>query len=275
MRHAELPVLCQVSQVSLETTGPKWAAIVIPSCERFFYRIDSGAWVVSTAFNMRNKVVAALLACWIPAGVLPAQTAHDSTRFEKEIAAFEAADRKNPPPPNGILFIGSSSIRLWKTLEQDFPGQPVINRGFGGSHIIDAVHFMDRVVVPYRPRLVVLYAGGNDINSGKTPEQVFKDYKQFVTTVHKSLPDTRIAFISIAPNPARWHQIEQVRETNRRVEQHARSDARLAYIDVFSAMLGTDGLPRPEIFVDDRLHMNEQGYKIWSKRVGPLLRENH
>jgi lysophospholipase L1-like esterase len=215
---------------------------------------------------MRNQFVALLLWVWL-ALLLPAQTAYDPSRWEKDMEAFEAADRKNPPPPNGLLFIGSSSIRLWKSLAQDFPDHRVINRGFGGSQLMDSIHFMDRIVVPYRPAQIVIYAGANDINAGKSPEEVFADYKQFVAKVHGALPETRIAFISIAPNPARWEQVEKIREANRLVEQHTRSDPRLGYIDAFSAMLGTDGLPKPEIFVEDRLHMNGEGYRIWTRLV--------
>ena len=191
--------------------------------------------------------------------------------FEKEILAFEAADRTNPPPTGGTLFIGSSSIRLWKTLAEDFPGQRLLNRGFGGSQIIDSVRYLRRIVLPYKPKLIVMYAGGNDINGGKTPERVFVDYLRFVTNVQAALPETRIAYIAIAPNPARWSQVEQVRTANKLIEAHTRTDARLAFIDVFSKMLGADGQPRPDIFVADRLHMNAEGYKLWRGIVGPVL----
>ena len=191
--------------------------------------------------------------------------------FEKEILAYETADRTNAPAAGGMLFIGSSSIRLWKTLAADFPKLPVFNRGFGGSQIIDSVRYAERIVLPYQPSLVVLYAGGNDINAGKTPEQVFADYRAFIGKVHAALPATRIAYISFAPNPARWTQVERVRTANKLIEAHTRTDARLAFIDVYSKMLGDDGQPRPEIFVADRLHMNAEGYKLWRGIVGPVL----
>jgi lysophospholipase L1-like esterase len=182
-------------------------------------------------------------------------SAHAQTnRWDADIAAFEAKDRTNPPPKGAILFIGSSSIRLWKTLALDFPEHKVINRGFGGSETGDSVHFADRIVLPYRPRLVVMYAGGNDINAGKTPEQVAGNFKAFVEKVQAKLPHTRIAYISIAPNPARWAQVERVKRANELIRHFTKTNSNLTFIDVFPHMLGEDGQPRPEIFVEDRLH---------------------
>jgi lysophospholipase L1-like esterase len=196
-----------------------------------------------------------------------------TNRWDKDIADFEAQDRTNPPPKGAILFIGSSSIRLWKTLAEDLPEHKVINRGFGGSQIADSVYFVDRMVLPYQPKRIVMYAGGNDINGGKTPEQVASDFKAFVARVHAKLPETKIAYISIAPNPARWAQVERVKGANGLIREFTTADKRLQFIDVFPHMLGKDGMPLPDIFVDDRLHMNEKGYAIWKKVVGAALKE--
>jgi lysophospholipase L1-like esterase len=206
-----------------------------------------------------------------PAAPAPPPARTNALPFEKEILAFEAADRTNPPPRGAVLFIGSSSIRLWKTLAADFPQHAVINRGFGGSQIADSVRYTPRLVLPHRPRLVVLYAGGNDINAGKTPDQVLADYRAFVQGVHAALPDTRIACISIAPNPARWTQVDRVRAANALIEAHTRTDPRLRFINVFPHMLGPDGLPQPDLFGQDRLHMNAAGYRIWTRVVAPFL----
>ncbi len=192
--------------------------------------------------------------------------------FAKEINSFTAADATNPPPRSAILFVGSSSIRLWKTLAQDFPDLRVVNRGFGGSQIIDSVNYADRVILPYKPRHIVLYAGGNDINAKKTPQQVFADFQAFVAKVHSELPRTKISYISIAPNPARWTQVDKIREANRLIEEYTRHDSRLGFINVFQHMLGADGQPLPDIYVADRLHMNPKGYEIWKGIVGPHLR---
>jgi len=209
---------------------------------------------------------------------MPAQTTQapraattNAAPFEKEILAFEAADKTNPPPPGANLFIGSSSIRLWTSLAEHFPKHRVVNRGFGGSQIIDSVRYAKRIVLPYKPQLIVLYAGGNDINAGKTPEQVAADYRAFVKTVHDALSATRIAYVSIAPNPARWAQVDRVRAANSLIEAQTRTDERLAFIDVFPKMLGEAGQPRPEIYVADRLHMNPKGYELWRGIVGPVL----
>jgi|SRR6266850_1215438 len=194
-----------------------------------------------------------------------------SPNWEKEIAAFEAHDKTNPPPSNPIVFIGSSSIRMWKSLETDFPGKRVMNRGFGGSQIVDSVYYADRIVVPYRPRKIVLYAGGNDINAGKTAEEVFNDFRLFVETARQSLPGTQISYVSIAPNPARWSQIERVRAANRLIRDYCKRNRGLSYIDVHSHMLNEKKQPKEGIYLDDRLHMNEKGYKIWKEVIGPTL----
>jgi lysophospholipase L1-like esterase len=194
-----------------------------------------------------------------------------SPSWEKEIAAFEAHDRTNPPPSNAILFIGSSSIRMWTSLENDFPGKRVLNRGFGGSQIIDSVYYADRVVLPCRPRKIILYAGGNDINAGKTPKQVLQDFQLFVESVRPALPRTEITYISIAPNPARWAQIERIREANKLIRNYTRRKRRLSFIDVHSHMLNEQGEPKEGIYLDDNLHMNEQGYQIWKGVIGPTL----
>jgi len=196
-----------------------------------------------------------------------------TNRWDKDIAAFEAQDKTNPPPKGAILFIGSSSIRLWKTLAEDLPEHKVINRGFGGSEIADSVHFVDRIVVPYQPKRIVMYAGGNDINGGKTPERVASDFKAFVSKVHAKLPETKISYISIAGNPARWAQVERVKTANALIREFTTIDKRLSFIDVFPHMLGKDGMPLPDIFVDDRLHMNEKGYAIWKRVIGAALKE--
>ena len=199
------------------------------------------------------------------------ERATGSEKWEKEIAAFERADRERPPEKGGIVFVGSSSIRLWKTLAEDFPGMRVLNRGFGGSHIADSVEFAERIVIPYAPRQVVMYAGGNDLNAGKPPEKVIADFKAFAGKMRAALPETEIAYISSAPNPARWAQVENVKAVNSAIEAWMKDQPRMKFINVFPHMLGADGLPKPEIFVEDKLHMNPAGYAIWKEVVGPFL----
>jgi lysophospholipase L1-like esterase len=195
----------------------------------------------------------------------------DPAKWLKEVTTYEAADAKKAPAKGGIVFIGSSSIRLWKTLKEDFPKHNVIGRGIGGSQIEDSVYYADRLIFPYEPRLVVLYAGGNDINAGKTADQVVADFEAFVAKVRSKLPNTEIAYISIAGNPKRWAQVETIKEANRRIEEITKKAKGLKFIDTFSKMMGPDGTPKPDIFVADQLHMNPKGYAIWTEVVTPFL----
>lgn len=196
---------------------------------------------------------------------------HDSARWEKEILALETRAATNRPPAGCIVFVGSSSIRLWKTLAEDFPGLPVVNQGFGGSQLADSVNYAERLVIPYQPRQVVIYAGGNDINAGKSPEVVYGDFVALATKLRAALPRVKIAYIAVAPNPARWQQVEKVKQVNSMVSAYCRRH-RLTFVDVFPLMLGPDGQPKPDIFVADRLHMNAKGYAIWREAVAPHLK---
>ena len=193
--------------------------------------------------------------------------------FAEDIARFEAADRLAPTRPGGVLFVGSSSIRLWPALEADFPSVDVLQRGFGGSELSDVVYYAPRIVVPYQPRLIVLYAGDNDLAAGKSPTAVFREYQAFVALVRRALPETRIAFIAIKPSGARWALVEQMREANALIQRYAATDRRLLYVDIFTPMLGPDGLPREELFVEDRLHMSARGYALWRDLLVPIVRD--
>ncbi len=192
-------------------------------------------------------------------------------RWQKEIFAFAAQDAKKAPPANPIIFTGSSSIRRWTSLADDFPGLPVINRGFGGSEAFDSFNYADLTVIKYKPKQVVVYAGSNDIAGGKTPRRVLADIKAFVAKVHAALPDCRISYVSNAPNPKRWNLVDKMRELNRLAEEFCKTDKRLEYINTHDAMLGADGRPLPDIFVEDQLHMNPKGYAIWTKIIAPHL----
>lgn len=192
-------------------------------------------------------------------------------RWAKEMRAFEAADRTNPPPRNAVLFIGSSSIRLWTNVAQAFPGHQVINRGFGGSQLADSVAFVDRIVLPYEPRLILLYAGDNDIAGGKTPETVLSDFKAFVGKIHAALPRTRIAYIAIKPCLAREKFLDQVKTANRLIREYCQTDERLLFADVFTPMLSPEGRPRADLCVKDLLHLNADGYALWASVLRPIV----
>jgi lysophospholipase L1-like esterase len=193
-------------------------------------------------------------------------------RWEKAIAAFEEQDKASPAPREGIVFVGSSSIRLWD-VKQAFPDLPCTNRGFGGSHMADSAHFADRIVIPFKPRVVVVFAGGNDIAAGTTPEQVCEDFKSLVGKIHAALPRTKVYFVSLFPTVARWKLDDKLRQANALIEAYAKTDERLGYIDTRTKMTGADGGPRPELLRADNLHMNDAGYTIWNEIVGPIVRQ--
>lgn len=202
-----------------------------------------------------------------PAGTAP----RDSAEWEPAIRAFEAQDARVRRMPGSVVFVGSSSIRMWTTLADDFPGVALINRGYGGSRVYDSVHYAERIVVPYQPRAVVFYAGDNDLNDGRTPRQVRDDFAAFVRKVQAAAPKARIAFVSIKPSPSRAALLPQVREANALVRDFARGVRNVDYLDVYAPMLDAGGAPREELFLADRLHMNRAGYEIWIGVVGPWL----
>jgi lysophospholipase L1-like esterase len=217
----------------------------------------------------RRRIALAVLALTCAcARTTPAQT----PRFEDEIKAFEAADRASPPAPGGIVLVGSSSFRMWRDVNAAFPGVNVINRGFGGSIMPEVVHYAPRIVLPYKPRLVLVYAGDNDLNDGRTPAQVLADYNAFVALVHRALPRTRIAFVSIKPSPSRWKIVDSMRVANALVRGAVSRDSLQAYVDVFTPMLGANGRPRAELFIADSLHMTPAGYAVWRERLATVIR---
>ncbi|HEY0333803.1 MAG TPA: SGNH/GDSL hydrolase family protein [Stenotrophomonas sp.] len=224
---------------------------------------------------LRNALLGlSLLAFGVQARTPPPPRVPDQVSnpaWEEDMQRFAALDAKQPPPRHGVLFVGSSSIRMWESLAADFPGQPVINRGFGGSEVRDSTWYADRIVLPYAPRLVLFYAGDNDLANGRSPQQVRDDFVGFVTRVRRELPDTRIAFISIKPSPSRAQLLPKIAEANALVRDSARGLPAVDYLDVYTPMLGADGQPRPELFREDRLHMTPAGYAIWRQVVAPEL----
>ncbi len=196
---------------------------------------------------------------------------NDHAQWNREIAAFQAADRAQPPAAGAVLFIGSSSIRMWTSLATDFPELRTINRGFGGSEIADSTYFADRIVGPYHPRAIVMYAGDNDLQDGDSPVRVRDDFAAFVRKARSYDPGVPIAFIAIKPSMARKALLPKIREANALVRAYAASQHGVAYLDVFTPMLGQDGLPQPRWFIADGLHMNRQGYALWTGVVTPWL----
>jgi lysophospholipase L1-like esterase len=188
-----------------------------------------------------------------------------------DMAQFAAQDAANPPPRGGIEFIGSSSIRMWESLAADFPGQPVFNRGFGGSEVRDSTWYADRIVIPYAPCKVFFYAGDNDLNSGRSPAQVRDDVVAFVNRVHRDLPKTTVEIISIKPSPSRAQLLPAVVEANGLIRKALATLPNTGYTDVYTPMLGADGQPRAALFREDMLHMTPEGYAIWRTALAPKV----
>jgi lysophospholipase L1-like esterase len=193
-------------------------------------------------------------------------------RWEKTIQEFEKWDTKNAWPKKPVLFAGSSSIRMWPTRDA-FPELPLINRGFGGSQISDVNYFIERIVLKYKPRLIVFYCGDNDISVGKSPEQVFADYQEFVSRVHSDLPKTKIIYISIKPSGSRWKLWPQMKQANEKIQTFSENNKRLYYADCGTCLLTEKGEPNDELFIKDRLHLNEKGYAKWKTVLLPILQE--
>jgi lysophospholipase L1-like esterase len=170
-----------------------------------------------------------------------------------------------------VLFVGSSSIRMWTTLATDFPGVPTINRGFGGSTISDSTHYADRIVIPYQPRVIVMYAGDNDIAEGCTPRQVLDAFETFIARVRRDLPDVAVAYISIKPSIARWSMWPRMHEANRLIAAWSKTQSRVTFVDVAANMLDANGKPRAVLFRDDGLHMTPAGYAVWVRALRPVL----
>jgi len=191
-------------------------------------------------------------------------------KWDKPIAEIEASEQAIGAPPGAIVFTGSSSIKRWDSLAKDFPEHLVLNRGFGGSQLSDLIAYFDRVAVPGNPKQMVIYAGTNDLNAGESPEHVLGDLATLAGMMRVALPDTKVAFISAAPNPKRWEQREAQEQFNRWMAAYCERYG-YDYIDVWTPMMGADGMPSRDIYVADQLHMNAAGYVIWKAVVGPYL----
>jgi lysophospholipase L1-like esterase len=209
----------------------------------------------------------------VPSTSAPASartTPPDPARFADEIKRFTEWDARNSFPAGAVLFVGSSSIRLWPT-HASFPALPVINRGFGGAHVTDVTHYFDRVVAPYRARAIVFYAGDNDIAAGRTPEDVRDDFAAFLARVRAAAPTVPVLFLSIKPSLARWPHWPAMQAANALIRRVAASDPRLEYVDLATPLLGPDRLPAAEYYVADGLHLSDAGYQIWTETLAPVL----
>jgi lysophospholipase L1-like esterase len=209
-----------------------------------------------------------------PLAASPAAEPADPSKphpFEKDIAAFEVADKKTPPPQRAILFVGDSTFTRWTSIHDDLKGYTVINRGFGGSQMSDLLYYTDRIVLPYKPRLIIVQEGGNDIHGGKSPEQLLADITAFVEKVHAVLPDVPIAIGSITPNSARWSEADVRRRANKIVKEYVATQKNVSFIDFWDAFLGPDGKPNDDLFVADKMHPSPAGYQLRVRSMAPFL----
>jgi lysophospholipase L1-like esterase len=194
------------------------------------------------------------------------------SRWATAFATFDADDAAHPRAPGGVLFVGSSSIRFWTDVEAQFANLPVvINRGFGGSQLSDCVRHLSRLVLAYRPRTVLVYAGDNDLAAGVAPQDVLRRFVTFVDGVHEELPWTRIVYISIKPSPSRARLLPKIREANALIRDYASETEEVAFADVFTPMLDDAGHPRGELFRKDELHLNAQGYALWKQVIAQYV----
>jgi lysophospholipase L1-like esterase len=191
--------------------------------------------------------------------------------FERNVAAYEAMDRTNPPPQNAILLVGDSQFFRWKTVAEDLPDYTIVNRGIDSFQTSDLVYFADRLVLPYHPRMIVIHVGGNDVHAGKSPERVLSDFKAFVATVRAHWPAIPIAFSSTTPGPGRWEEAAQRKATNQLLKEYIATQPNLMFIDLWDAMLTADGKPREDLWVADRVHPNHAGYLLRVKIMRPML----
>jgi lysophospholipase L1-like esterase len=192
-------------------------------------------------------------------------------RFEPNVRRYEEADKQSMPPAGAILLVGDSQFFRWKTASEDLAGYTVINRGIDSFQTSDLNFFFDRLVTPYQPRMIILHVGGNDVHTGKTTTQILTDYKTFIGKARKILPAVPILISSTTPGPARFDEADQRKQLNQALKDYAASEKNIQFVDLWDAMLSPDGKPREDIWVEDRIHPNHEGYLIRVRIMKPML----
>ncbi|HNU87479.1 MAG TPA: GDSL-type esterase/lipase family protein [Ferruginibacter sp.] len=217
---------------------------------------------------LRLKILAAFLFLGI---TLSAQ--ETKPPYWNDIQAFKKQDSAAFPGTGKILFVGSSSFTKWKDVQEYFPGHPIVNRGFGGSTLLDVTRYEADAIFPYQPKQIVIYCGENDIanDSSVTGKMVFERFKQLFTDIRSKFPEVPVIYISMKPSPSRWHMRDRVMDGNKRIRKMLKKKKHTVFVSVWNDMLGPDGEPVKEIFIEDKLHMNAKGYAIWQKLIEPYL----
>lgn len=223
-------------------------------------------------------IMASALGAWLlgfavsqPAARAAAPVPDEVGTWKGAIVAFEKSDRLRPPPRHAVLFVGSSTVALWKSLARDFPGVPVINRGFGGCKISDIGRYAGRIIFPYTPSKIFLRAGTNDLHAGKTPAQVFGDFKALAESIRAELPGTGLYYIALSPTISRRSETAATARLNTMIRAYAARSPHCQYIDAWPVTLDARGNLRDDLFLPDKLHLNERGYKILAERIRPYL----
>ncbi len=221
---------------------------------------------------MKKISLSTFFALFLFSLAVSAQTYERAKLWDAEIKTLTEIDVKQTPPKDAVLFVGSSSIRFWRNLRGDFPQTDIINRGFGGSHLEDVNYYFDKIITPFRAKKIFLYAGENDVTAGKTPEMVLEDFRKFIALVRKKSPRSKIYFISLKPSPARWELRDKFQQTNALIKTEVGKMNNAVFVDVWTAMLDEKGSPKAEIFVADKLHLNEKGYAVWREVLAKYLK---
>jgi len=220
-------------------------------------------------FIAMKKIIFSTLLFFI---TLVAKT-QDSPAFWNDILAFKKQDQQNIPALNSTLFIGSSSFTLWKDPDKDFPGANIINRGFGGSTLVDVIRYFYEVVYPYRPKKIFIYCGENDIASSDTitAEDVYMRFQTLYSMIHTNFPSSKVYYISMKPSPSRENMQNRFKKANMHIRKFLSTKKNAGYIDIYNSMLTPGGKMREDIYIEDRLHMNSKGYDIWIKKMRPYI----
>lgn len=213
-----------------------------------------------------------LIVTFLMAGAWMAGELYAQARFADEIRDFQTLDSLNFPGTGKIVFTGSSSFRMWEDMQRDFPDHPLINRGFGGSTLPDLLTYKEILIKPYKPRQVVIYCGENDVASGATPQQVLEDFTKLFRYIREEVPSASIVYVSMKPSPSRSQLIGNIRQGNELIRDFLQKKPNTRFVDVFTPMLDAKGNIRPELFLEDQLHMNRDGYAIWKRAILPYLK---
>ena len=222
---------------------------------------------------MKRHIYISLFGLLIFSNFVYAQT--DLNRFESTIVKFEQEDEKDGCDPNTVLFTGSSSILMWKSLHEDMAPIPAINRGFGGSTIPEVTYYADRIILPHNPKIIVLYCGENDLaNDESKPKLALKSFKKLHKWMRKNQPETKVFFLAIKPSIRRWNYWGKMSEANAKLKKFMSKKDNYFFVDTASLMLDEDGVVLQDIFIKDNLHMNAKGYELWTKLLKPILEEH-